>query len=69
MTEVTSGPLVHMSHIRKAGYCARGVREWFPLHGIDASRLAAGIPPEELEATGCQLGITVAKIARDEHNG
>lgn len=69
MTEVTSGVLVHMRHIRAAKYCARGVREWFPLHGIDAGRLRDGIPVEEFDATGCHLGITVANIARDEHNG
>lgn len=67
--EVSSEPLMYMRHIRQAKFCARGVKEWFPLHGIDINRLKAGIPVSEIEATGCQLGITAASFAREDHNG
>lgn len=69
MTEATSGVLVFTRHIRTAGYCTRGMYSWFPLHGIEMRRLYRGIPVEEFEATGCALGLTVARIAREEHNG
>ena len=65
-SEVTSGVLVHMRHIRAAHLCASGAKEWFARHGIDMRRLKTGIPVEEIEATGDKMALDVAKAAREE---
>jgi hypothetical protein len=68
MTEVTSGVIVHMRHIRQARLCARGARAWFTHHGLPyAVFLDAGLPVEVIEATGDKMAFDVAKVARDEH--
>lgn len=68
MTEVTSGVIVRMKHVRMATLCARGTREWFARHGLPYSEfLTSGLPVEVIEATGDQMALDVAKVARDEH--
>lgn len=68
MTEVTSGVVVRMRHIRQARLCARGAREWFTHHGLPYSRfLDEGLPVEVIEATGDKMALDVARVARDEH--
>lgn len=66
MSEVTSGVLVYMRHIRAQKLCADGTKEWFEHHGLDWRRLRDGIPVEEIEATGDRMALDVAKIAREE---
>lgn len=61
-----SDPLVHMRHLRAAGYCASGARAWFARHQIELRRLREGIPASELEATGDAMAHVVCKIAREE---
>ncbi len=65
-TEVTS-VLVTMKHIRTAGICANGARDWFAHHNIELRRLRQGIPVEELEATGDKMALDVARIARADY--
>lgn len=66
MSEVTSGVLVHMRHIRAQKLCAGGTKAWFEHHGIDWRRLREGIPVEEIEATGDQMALDVGKRARED---
>lgn len=67
MTEVTS-IMVRMKHVRAARLCAHGTREWFARHGLPYNEfLTSGLPVEVIEATGDQMALDVAKVARDEH--
>lgn len=66
MSEVTSGVLVKMQHIRAEKLCADGTKEWFEHHDIDWRRLRAGVPVEEIEATGDKMALDVAKRARGD---
>jgi hypothetical protein len=60
-------PMVKMSHIRAAGYCARGLRPFLERHGIDRRQLVScGIPVSVVEATGDAMAMRVAEIARKE---
>jgi hypothetical protein len=70
MTEVTP-ILVHMRHIREAGFCSSGMRNWFTLHELDVlDFIRYGIPVEKFEATGDHLALKVAALARAEaHSG
>lgn len=57
--------LVTMAHMRKVGYCARGVRVFFIRHNLDYSLfLREGILAATLEATGDAMAIRVAELAR-----
>lgn len=68
MTEVTSGVVVYMRHVREAKLCARGAREWFAHHGLPyGAFLSDGLPVEMIEATGDQMALDVARVARAEH--
>ena len=64
-TEVTSGVMVYMRHIRMAGRCRDGTKTWFKHHDIDIRRLKDGLPVEVLEATGDEMALDVARIARE----
>lgn len=68
MSEVTSDVVVCMRHVRAARLCARGARDWFAHHGLPYNTfLTVGLPVEVIEATGDQMALDVARIARDEH--
>lgn len=44
-----SSPIITMYHIRQAGYCARGVRDFFMKHDLDyADFIANGISADLL---------------------
>lgn len=59
--------IVTMAHIRKAGLCSGGAREWFASHNLPWGEfLAHGMSAERLEATGDALAIKVTAIARAE---
>ncbi|ABI59702.1 hypothetical protein [Nitrosomonas eutropha] len=58
---------VTMLHIRKAGMCSRGTRDFFLHHGLDWGLfLKQGIEAEKLAATGDAMALQVVKIAREE---
>lgn len=62
-----SDVIVTTAHLRSAGLCARGGREWAARYGLDWHAFRAqGIPAAELEATGDALALKVAAIARAE---
>lgn len=62
--------IVTVEHLRKAGLCSRGARQWFAYTGLDyADFLKNGIPASRVEATNDALGMRVLKIARDEAAG
>jgi len=64
---VTEDVIIHSRHLREAGMCARGAKQWFRLHGLDFnSFLAFGIPAATVEALGDALGNKVAAVAREE---
>lgn len=68
MTEVTSGVMLQLKHIRQARLCSKGTRAWFRHHGFDwTTFLKDGLPVEMFEATGDKLALDVAKIARADH--
>lgn len=65
MTEVK----VEARHIREAGLCVRGAKQWFRLHNLDFDHfIRHGYPAEVIEATGDAMGLKVATLARDEAN-
>jgi len=55
-----------MAHIRAERLCADGMKEWFEHHNLDWRQLKEGIPVEEIEATGDQMALDVAKRARSQ---
>lgn len=60
-----SAVIVTIKHLREAGLCARGGREWAARYGLDWDQMRHhGIPAAELEATGDALAMKVAAVAR-----
>lgn len=60
---------VKMDHMRRLGYCARGVREFFSHHGLDYSKfLEEGIDSEELLRVGGdnQMVLDVVEVANGQ---
>jgi hypothetical protein len=58
--------VVTMQHCREVGYCARGVRAFFKLHGLDLAQfLSEGLPAEVIESTGDAMALAAAKRARN----
>lgn len=66
--EGTSGaPRVFMRHVRQAGLCSRGSREWCRRNGMDWSAfLSDGMPAETLLATGDPIVARVVAAAQSE---
>lgn len=64
--------IVTSAHMRAAkatygGYCTQGVAAWFAKYGMDLRYfLQHGYPIERIEATNDELGLRVARIAREE---
>lgn len=51
---------------RYGGYCTRGMDAWFKRYGLNLREfLRKGYPVEVLESTGDELGLRVARIARE----
>lgn len=44
---------VTMADAKRAGYCARGVRQWAEANGIEVRQLIAGIKASELPDDAC----------------
>jgi hypothetical protein len=58
---------MHIRHIRAAGFCARGAREWARRHNINYTEfLQHGIDCDLLEKTGDHFALTVCRLAREE---
>lgn len=62
--------IVTNEHVRMAGMCSRGARQWFAYMGLDyADFLRNGLPASRVEATNDALGLKVVAIARAEAAG
>ncbi len=60
-----SSVIATIAHLREAGLCARGGREWAARYGLDWNTFRTqGLPVETLEATGDALALKVAAVAR-----
>lgn len=58
---------IYMRHIRKAGMCSGGAREFFQQNGLSWSEfLTDGIAIEKLEATNDAMAMQVCETARKE---
>lgn len=63
-------PIVRPHHIRAAGVCMDGARDWAKEHGINWSRfLDDGLPVSRLEPFNDALMNRICRIAREEANG
>lgn len=68
MTEVTSGVIVRVKHVRAAGMCMKGMRAWFEHHKLPlATFREIGLPVEVIEGTGDAMALTVGRVARVDH--
>ena len=55
---------IQLSHLRRLGYCSRGIREFCKRHGLDYSRLLKeGVTKEEVLATGDSMAIQAVEEA------
>jgi len=58
-------PIIQPQHIRDAGLCVRGLKQWLTLHGLDMDHfMRHGYPCSQIEALNDVLGNKVAAIAR-----
>lgn len=71
MTEVTSEIRVRHRHIRAAGICMAGSRDFFAKHDLDWNDfLKNGIPVKTLEEIGDPIALRAADEAvKEESNG
>lgn len=59
--------LVTLTHARKLGYCAQGMREFARIHGLDWQRfISHGLPAADLLATGDHMALEVVRVAQRE---
>ena len=59
--------VVKVEHCRRLGYCARGMREFFLLHGMDwSSFVRDGVPADALAATGDDMALAAVRLAEKE---
>lgn len=57
--------IVYIADIRAAGYCVKGARKWFELHGLDFKAfLRDGIDAKELIEKGDGLAKKVVEMKR-----
>lgn len=60
----TEDAIVRVQHVRRAGYCARGVRRWLEQHGRTLADLCDGrVTAAWLLGTGDAMAARVADIA------
>lgn len=63
---MTEEILVKMTHVRQAGMCSKGTREFFKRHSLDWQEfLKNGIEAAKLEATGDAMAIEVVRVAKN----
>jgi hypothetical protein len=59
--------VVRIEHVRRAGYCVRGVRRWLEAHGRTLADLCDGrVTAAWLLGTGDAMAQAVARIAMGE---
>ena len=59
--------IITTKHLQPVGYCARGARRWFEVHGLDWSKFVfEGLPEEVIIATGDPMAIKLVEQARQE---
>jgi hypothetical protein len=62
-----SGLIIRVEHMRAAGYCAKGAREFAQRHGFDwIAFVKEGVPAEQLIATGDAMAAEVVAHAERE---
>lgn len=62
-----SDPLVTTKHMRAAGICVRGAREYFAQEGLDwRTFVREGLPASVFEATQSAVAMRAVAIARKE---
>jgi hypothetical protein len=62
-----SEPLVTLAHVRALNYCSRGLRAFFLSKGLDWNTFrTTGLPADVIEATGDDMAIKAAALARQE---
>ena len=67
MRDDNNDPLVRVRHIRLAGLCSRGTRQWFTSRNLDyGTFINDGLRASQVEALNDALGNRVAQVARDE---
>lgn len=59
--------IITVEHVRDAGMCVRGAKQWFALHGLDFQKfLTHGIPASEVTALGDVFADKVVALARGD---
>lgn len=62
-------PIITVQHVRDAGLCVRGARQWLTLNGLSLEHLIRqGYPCSQIEALNDAMGNKVAKLAREQAN-
>jgi hypothetical protein len=62
-----SEPLAHIRHAKILGYCAKGLRQFFTIHGLDYLQFVRhGIPEHLIWDTGDELARRIVLEARKE---
>lgn len=63
---MTTGLVITIADVQRAGYCPSGARSWAEGQGIDFKRMTrgGGIPASELIATGDANALRVVELAR-----
>lgn len=60
-------PIVTITHCKRLGYCAKGMRAFFLRHGLDWQAFRTeGVHADALEATGDAMAIRAAALARED---
>lgn len=60
------GAVIDINDIRRAGYCARGVRQWFGANGLSfRDLLAGGVTEDAFLATGDPQAARVVAVKRE----
>ena len=64
---IVTGKHMHIARSRHGGYCVQGADAWFARYGLSLRVfLRDGYPASVFDAIGDELGITMARIAREE---
>lgn len=60
--------LVTFDHLRRLKYCRSSIVAWGKEYGVDIRRFRAGVPSEEVRATGHPFAIRAADLAESEQH-
>jgi hypothetical protein len=65
---MTEDTIITVEHIREAGMCVRGAKQWFALHGLNFQDfLLHGIPASKVTSLGDVFADKVVALARGEN--